>query len=94
MAVTISLSDEAEAFARSCVEDGQASTIAEVVELALQQIEAQRDPAWWDKHEAFRAHVAEGIEQADRGEFVSVPTVGDLMAEARRRNAASEQAAE
>ena len=93
MAVTVTLNDEAEAFARSCVEDGLASSIEEAVHLAFKQIEAQREPGYHARVAAFESHIMEGIEQADHGEFVPMPTVEELMEEAKRRRRAREHAA-
>ncbi|MEM7710356.1 MAG: type II toxin-antitoxin system ParD family antitoxin, partial [Pseudomonadota bacterium] len=81
-ATTLTLTPEEEAFARAEVEVGRASSVEEVAHEALRLMAAHRRKA-----EAFYAHVQEGIDDADAGRLVEVPTAEELIEEAMARRA-------
>ncbi|WP_420607641.1 type II toxin-antitoxin system ParD family antitoxin [Novosphingopyxis sp.] len=64
-ATSLSLGSHFEAFVRRKVESGQYRSVSEVVRAGLRELE-DGDQRFSD----LRAHVAVGVEQADRGEFV------------------------
>lgn len=65
-----------EAFIREAVESGRYATASEVVRDALRLLEIRQH-----KLEALRAHLAEGFDQAERGEFVDDFSMERLIVE-------------
>ncbi len=81
MATTsLSLGAHWEQFIRKEVETGRYGSASEVVRAALRELEERGK-----KLEALRAHLGEGLAQADRGEFVENFDVEDVINEARQR---------
>ncbi|MFO1211012.1 MAG: type II toxin-antitoxin system ParD family antitoxin [Amaricoccus sp.] len=72
---SISLGEHWESFIRSEVASGRYGSASEVVRDALRELEERKVHL-----DALRAHIAEGIAQADRGEFVEYSLEG-LVAE-------------
>lgn len=81
MATTsFSLGPHWDAFIRQQVIDGRYGSASEVVRDALRMLESERD-----KLAALRAHVDEGVRQADAGEFVDGFSIGDVIAGAKKK---------
>lgn len=78
MATTsMSLGPYWEAFLKAQVESGRYSSVSEVVREALRTLEEREA-----KLERLREYLREGLEQADRGEFVEAFSMDDIIAEA------------
>lgn len=81
MATTsLSLGPHWEEFIRREVATGRYASASEVVRAALREYEDKGR-----RLEALRAHLAQGIEQADRGEFVDDFNIEKVIANADRR---------
>jgi len=81
MATTsLSLGPHWEAYIKAQVESGRYASASEVMREALRLQEAREA-----KLARLRAHLAEGIEQADRGEFVEDFSMDDVIARAIER---------
>ena len=81
MATTsFSLGSHWEAFIRAEVESGRFGSASEVVRAALRELEERSKQL-----ELLRAHLAEGAEEAARGEFVEDLDIEDVIARARGR---------
>ena len=79
MATTsFSLGEHWEVFIRNEVATGRYGSASEVIRAGLRVLEERRS-----KLEALRAHLAEGAEQARRGEFVDY-SIEDIIAEIDR----------
>lgn len=77
MATTsLSLGKHWEGFIRRQVESGRYTSASEVIRDALRGMEEYND-----KLDALRAHLDEGRQQAQRGEFVADFSIGDLIEE-------------
>ena len=94
MAVTVILSDEAEAFARKLVDDGRADSLDDAACRALLEAREQDDPAWWDRHAATRAEILESIAQADAGDVYPAPSIDELRTTTELRRQRRRLAAE
>ncbi|MET0547500.1 MAG: type II toxin-antitoxin system ParD family antitoxin [Caulobacterales bacterium] len=77
---SLTLGTHWEDFIRREVESGRYASASEVVRAALRELEERQK-----KIEALRAHLAEGVAQADRGEFVEPFTVDELIERAEAR---------
>lgn len=77
---SLTLGPHWEAFIRAEIESGRYATASEVVRAGLRELEERKE-----KLETLRAHLAEGIDQADRGEFVEIPSTDELIREAKLR---------
>lgn len=78
MATTsLSLGEHWEVFIRNEVSSGRYGSASEVVRSALRVLEERKA-----KLDALRMHLAEGAEQAARGEFVQGYSMDKLIAEA------------
>lgn len=82
-AITVDLSEKNAALVRSLVESGRFETAGAVLDEALARM--AEDEA---RLEALKAHLAEGIAEADRGEFVEDFSVEDIISELDARSAA------
>ncbi len=82
-AITVDLSEKNAALVRSLVESGRFETVGAVLDEALARM--AEDEA---RLEALKAHLAEGIAEADRGEFVEDFSVEDIISELDARSAA------
>lgn len=81
MATTsISLGAHWEQFIRKEVETGRYGSASEVIRAALRELEERGK-----KLETLRAHLGEGLAQADRGEFVEDFDVENVISGARKR---------
>ena len=81
MATTsLSLGPHRENFIRREIATGRYASTSEVVRAALREYEDRRR-----KLDALQAHLSEGIEQADRGDFVDDFDVETVVANADRR---------
>ena len=69
-----------EAFIRAEVESSRFGSASEVVRAALRELEEQGKQL-----EALRAHLAEGVGEAARGEFAEDLDIEDVIARARGR---------
>ena len=77
MATTsLSLGEHWEVFIKNEIGSGRYGSASEVVREALRNLEERKT-----KLEALRTHLAEGEEQAKRGEFVKNYSVGSLIEE-------------
>lgn len=75
MATTsLSLGPHWEEFIRSEVDSGRFGSASEVVRAALRELEDRNC-----KLEALQAHLREGLEQADQGEFAVNPSVESVV---------------
>lgn len=80
MATTsMSLGPYWEAFLKAQVESGRYSSVSEVLREALRTLEEREA-----KLERLRAHLKEGAEQADRGEFVEDFSAERVFEEVRK----------
>ena len=77
---SLTLGSHWEAFIRAEVESGRYGSASEVVRAALRELEDRGK-----RLEALRVHLAEGAEQAARGEFIEDFSVEDVMARAKAR---------
>ena len=73
---SLSLGEHWEVFIRGEVASGRYSSASEVVRDALRLMEQRQN-----RLEALRAHLAQGAEQAKRGEFVEDFSMAALIAE-------------
>ena len=81
MATTsLSLGPHWENFIRGEIASGRYASASEVVRAALREYEDKRR-----KLDALRAHLTEGIEQADRGDFVDDFDIETIVSNADRR---------
>ena len=81
MATTsLSLGPHWENFIRAEIATGRYASASEVVRAALREYEDKRR-----KLDALRAHLTEGIDQADRGDFVDDFDVEVLVSNANKR---------
>lgn len=71
-----------EEFIREEVASGRYASASEVIRSGLRELERK------EKIEKLRAYLQEGIDQADRGEFVELPSVDEIMKQAKARLAA------
>ena len=78
----LSLGPHWEEFIRREIATGRYASASEVVRAALRDYEDKGK-----KLDALRAHLAEGIEQADRGEFVDDFSIEKVIANAGNRAA-------
>jgi antitoxin ParD1/3/4 len=69
-----------EEFIREEVSSGRYASASEVVRAGLRQLEDQKT-----KLENLRSYIAEGIAQADRGEYAEQTTAEEVMRRARAR---------
>ncbi len=83
---SLTLGPHWEAFIRAEVESGRYASASEVIRAALRQMEERQQ-----KLELLRAHLDEGIAQAQRGEFAELPDTAELLrrAEVRLKKAKS-----
>lgn len=78
VSTSLTLGPRLEAFIRAEIESGRYNSASEVVRAALLELEHR------SLHlEALRVHLAEGAEQAARGEFVDDFSVEDVIARAK-----------
>ena len=82
--MNVSLTPQLEELIRSKVASGRYNSASEVVREALRLLEE------YDRYEAFRAAVAAGYEEAERGEVV--PYTPELFEEIRQEAAANARA--
>ena len=83
MATTsLSLSPHWEAFIAAEVASGRYASASEVVRDGLRALEERSQ-----KRNLLRAHVAEGVAQAERGEFATDFDIEDVIARAIKRGA-------
>lgn len=81
MATTsFSLGEHWDTFIKEQVAEGRYGSASEVVREALRHMEIERD-----KLAALRAHVQEGIRDADEGRFVENYDIEDVIARAKAR---------
>ena len=81
MATTsLSLGSHWENFIREEIATGRYASASEVVRAALREYEDKRR-----KLDALRAHLTEGIEQADRGDFVDDFDIETVVSNAAKR---------
>ena len=73
-ATSLTLGSHFEDFVRRKVESGQFKSVSEVVRAGLRELE-EGDLRFAE----LRAHVAMGVEQADRGEFVENFRMSDII---------------
>lgn len=79
MATTsFTLTEHFEAYIRAQVETGRYATASDVMRDALRLHEARQK-----KLDALRAHLQEGIDQADRGELYPMSAVDEIIAKHR-----------
>jgi antitoxin ParD1/3/4 len=77
MATTsLSLGEHWEAFIKSQIASGRYGSASEVVRDALRHMEERNN-----KLAALRAHLAEGVQQAAKGEFVDEFSIENLLAD-------------
>ena len=87
--MNVSLTEELEELVQKKVESGRYTSASEVIRAGLRLLE-QEDELRATRLEAVRAQVREGIDQAERGEFIDGElAVGRVKerAEMKRRNA-------
>lgn len=78
MATTsITLGEHWESFIKNEVASGRYGTASEVIRDALRGLEERKR-----KMEALRLHLAEGVAQSERGEYVT-QSLGDMLSEFR-----------
>lgn len=77
---SMTLGEHWEKFIRSEVESGRYGSATEVVRAALRELEDRGR-----RLEALRAHLGEGLAQADRGEFVRDFSIDDVVDRAKAR---------
>ncbi|WP_062067693.1 type II toxin-antitoxin system ParD family antitoxin [Cellvibrio sp. OA-2007] len=77
MATTsLSLGDHWEAFIKNEISSGRYGSASEVVRDALRTLEERKH-----KLEALRAHLSQGVQQADQGQFVDNFSMDSLIEE-------------
>lgn len=82
--MNVSLTPQLEELVRNKVASGRYNNASEVVREALRLLEE------YDRYEAFRAAVAAGYEEAERGELI--PHTAELFEEIKREAAANAKA--
>lgn len=75
---SLTLSPHWDAFIQSEVASGRFASASEVVRAALRELEDKSK-----RLEALRAHLAEGVEEAERGEFVTGFDIETVIARAK-----------
>jgi antitoxin ParD1/3/4 len=73
---SLTLGEHWETFIKNEVASGRYGSASEVVRDALRGLEERKS-----KLEALRAHLREGAEQAERGEFVESYSIDDIISE-------------
>jgi antitoxin ParD1/3/4 len=77
---SLTLGEHWETFIKNEVASGRYGSASDVVRAALRELELRET-----KLAALRAHLAEGAEAAERGEFVEMPSPEELVARAKAR---------
>ena len=75
---SLTLSPHWDAFIRTEVTSGRFASASEVVRAALRELEDKSK-----RLDAMRAHLAEGAEQAERGEFVAAFDMENVISRAK-----------